>query len=162
MLVTSYHSFQGASAVLLDPAQGDVTSSTHIDPWSRDLVPAAELKERWRTAKSAPDAFEQIARHFKVSQIVAGRRAMDLGLVDRKAFFAFYEAYTRRERQQQKAAGGGDFYNNQNTRVGPKFATSVIYAALEGRLTFREAYDLTGLRGGAFQEYARRLGVDLP
>lgn len=43
VLVTSYHSFQGASAVLLDPAQGDVTSSTHIDPWSRDLVPAAEL-----------------------------------------------------------------------------------------------------------------------
>lgn len=126
------------------------------------LVPAAELKELWRTSKGSPDAFEQVARLFKVSQIVAGRRAMDVGLVDRKAFFAFYEAYTRRERQQQKAVGGGDFYNNQNTRVGPKFATSVIYAALEGRLTFREAYDLTGLRGGAFQEYARRLGVDLP
>jgi len=126
------------------------------------LVPSAELKEFWGTVKGGPDAFEQVARHFKVSQIVAGRRAMDLGLVDRKIFFAFYDAYTRKERQQQRAAGGGDFYNNQNTRVGPKFATSVIYAALEGRLTFREAYDLTGLRGGAFQEYARRLGVDLP
>ena len=126
------------------------------------LVPAGELKELWRAVKGAPDAFEQVARHFKVSPIVAGRRAMDLGLVDRKTFFEFYEAYTREERQQQKAAGGGDFYNNQNTRVGPKFATSVIYAALEGRLSFREAYDLTGLRGGAFQEYARRLGVDLP
>ena len=39
---------------------------------------------------------------------------------------------------------------------------SIRNAALEGRLSFREAYDLTGLRGGAFQEYARRLGVDLP
>ena len=87
---------------------------------------------------------------------------MDLGLVARKMFFEFYETYTRRERLQAKRASGGDFYNNQNTRVGAKFATSVIYAALEGRLSFREAYDLTGLRGGAFQEYARRLGVDLP
>ncbi len=126
------------------------------------LVPAAELKELWRTIKGAHDAFERVARHFKVSQIVAGRRAMDLALVDRKAFFAFYDAYTKTERQQSKPSGGGDFYNNQNTRVGARFAASVIFAAMEGRLTFREAYDLTDLRGGAFQEYARRLGVDLP
>lgn len=126
------------------------------------LVPASELKERWRAVKGAAAAFEQIARQFKVSQIVAGRRAMDLGLVSRKTFFAFYESYTRNERQAPRRVGGGDFYNNQNTRVGAKFATNVIYAALEGRLSFKEAYDLTGLRGGAFQEYARRLGVDLP
>ena len=126
------------------------------------LVPAREMKERWRALKGAPDAFEQIARHFKVSPIVAGRRAMDLRLVNRETFFAFYDAYTKRERQRIKAPGGGDFYNNQNTRVGATFATGVIRAAMEGRLSFKEAYDLTGLHGGAFQEYARRLGMDLP
>ena len=26
----------------------------------------------------------------------------------------------------------------------------------------KEAYNLTGLRGGAFQQYARRRGMDLP
>ena len=57
---------------------------------------------------------------------------------------------------------GGDFYNNQNTRVGELFATRVLRAAMEGRIGFKEAYDLTGLRGGTFQEYARRLGADLP
>jgi hypothetical protein len=87
---------------------------------------------------------------------------MDLRLVNREAFFEFYEAYVQRERRQAKAVGGGDFYNNQNTRVGKSFATSVIRAAMAGRLTFKEAYDLTGLRGGAFQKYARRLGMDLP
>ena len=40
-----------------------------------------------------------------------------------------------------------------------RFALSVMRAALEGRLSFKEAYGLTGLRGGAFQEYGRRLGV---
>jgi len=58
-------------------------------------------------------------------------------------------------------SGGGDFYNNQNTRVGKRFALRVIRAAKEGRVSFKEAYDLTGLRGGAFQEYANRLGLSL-
>jgi Zn-dependent peptidase ImmA (M78 family)/transcriptional regulator with XRE-family HTH domain len=126
------------------------------------LVPAQELKVHWREVKEALDPFEQLARQFKVSPIVVGRRAMDLRLINRKTFFDFYESYTTLERQRSERAGGGDFYNNQNTRVGKAFATSVIRAAMEGRLSFKEAYDLTGLRGGAFQEYARRLGMDLP
>jgi Zn-dependent peptidase ImmA (M78 family) len=126
------------------------------------LVPAREMKDRWRSLKGAPDAFEQAARQFKVSPIVAGRRAMDLRLVTRETFFDFYDAYAKRERQQAKPPGGGDFYANQNTRIGAAFATSVIRAAMEGRLGFKEAYDLTGLHGGAFQEYARRLGMYLP
>jgi len=126
------------------------------------LVPARELKDLWRAVKGESQPFEQLARRFKVSPIVVGRRAMDLRLVSRETFFDFYNAYTKRERQRAKPAGGGDFYNNQNTRVGAKFATSVVRAALEGRLSFKAAYDLTGLRGGAFQEYARRLGMDLP
>ncbi len=126
------------------------------------LVPARELREFRRDVQNAPDAFERVARHFKVSPIVAGRRAMDLRLVNRATFFAFYEAYTNRERRQAQDSSGGDFYNNQNARVGAAFATRIIRAAMGGRLTFKEAYDLTGLHGGAFQEYARRLGMALP
>lgn len=142
---------------------GDSRIETFCDQAAAEfLVPARELRERWRDVKGTPDPFERVARQFKVSPIVAGRRAMDLRLVNRETFFTFYNAYMKRERQQAKAAGGGDFYNNQNTRVGAAFAASVIRAAMGGRLSFKEAYDLTGLRGGAFQEYARRLGMDLP
>jgi len=126
------------------------------------LVPAAELKRAWPAVKQERDVFERLARQFKVSPIVAGRRAMDLRLIGRDAFFRFYSEYTQRERERTKASGGGDFYNTQNTRLGATFALSVMRAALEGRLSFKEAYDLTGLRGGAFQEYGRRLGVPLP
>ena len=103
------------------------------------LVPARELKERWRGVKGAADPFEQIARYFKVSPIVAGRRAMDLRLVSRETFFDFYSATIKRERQQAKPPGRGDFFNNQSTRIGVTFATSVIRAAMEGRLSFKEA-----------------------
>lgn len=126
------------------------------------LVPARELKAYWRDIRREVAPFETVARRFKVSPIVAGRRAMDLRLVDRETFFVFYRQYVEREPGRRLAAGGGDFYNNQNTRLGEVFATQVIHAAKEGRLSFKEAYDLTGLRGGAFQEYAYRLGIDLP
>ena len=126
------------------------------------LVPARELKRQWSTARTVSDAFKALGRSFKVSPIVVGRRAMDLHLVTRGEFFDFYQEYTQRERQRAKRSKGGDFYNNQNTRVGPRFAIAVIRAAMEGRLSFKQAYDLTDLRGGAFQAYARRLGVFLP
>jgi len=144
-----------------------VRPSQDIESWcdkaaAEFLVPAQALKERWRDVRHRESPFETIARQFKVSPIVAGRRAMDLRLVARETFFDFYDEYIARERRRRAGAGGGDFYNNQNTRVGELFATHAIRAAKEGRLSFKEAYDLTGLRGGAFQRYAWRLGLDLP
>jgi Zn-dependent peptidase ImmA (M78 family) len=125
------------------------------------LVPSREMQAVWPGVKREPDVFERLARHFKVSPIVAGRRAMDMRLVSRDAFFDFYSAYTRGERKRADASGG-DFYRNQNSRVGEAFAIRVIRAAMGGRLSFKQAYDLTDLRGGAFQRYAKRLGVALP
>ncbi len=126
------------------------------------LVPEEELRDCWRNVRHDKAPFESIARKFKVSPIVAGRRAMDMRLVSREAFFNFYNEYIARERKPRSDSGGGNFYHNQNTRVGQRFALRVIRAAKEGRVSFKEAYDLTGLRGGAFQEYANRLGVNLP
>ena len=87
---------------------------------------------------------------------------MDLGLVEPEQFFSFYKDYTQREYQQKQSETGGDFYNNQNARVGRLFARQVIRAAKEGRIGFKEAYDLTGLNGGTFQQYARKLDIMLP
>lgn len=125
------------------------------------LVPERELRACWSDARRAERPFDDLARRFKVSPIVAGRRAMDLRLVDREDFFTFYRAYIAAERRRSKGSGGGDFYNNQASRVGELFSRHVIRAAIEGRVGFKEAYDLTGLRGGAFQEYAERLGFGL-
>ena len=103
------------------------------------LLPAQELKTHWNAVKRDPQPFMALARRFKVSPIVVGRRAMDMRLVDRESFFAFYHEYVNRERKQTSNAGGGDFYQNQNARVGRIFAKQVIRAAKEGRLNFREA-----------------------
>jgi len=125
------------------------------------LVPEEALRRRWPDVRRSENAFRDLARTFRVSPIVAARRALDLRLIGRESFFDFYDDYTQRERGRAQAAGGGDFYNNQNTRAGPLFARQVMYAAVEGRIGFQEAYDLTGLKDGTFQKYASRLGVSL-
>ena len=127
------------------------------------LVPAAEIQVAWRGVADGDAAFEKLAARFRVSPIVIKRRAMDLGFITRNEFFSFYYDYTQRERRKkQTGTNGGDFYNNQNTRVGQLFASHLIRAAKEGRIGFKEAYDLSGLNGGSFQEYARRLKLSLP
>jgi len=144
------------------PDGGDV--ETFCDRAAAEfLVPEAELRASWPDVRREQAPFELLASQFKVSPIVVGRRTMDLRLVERQYFFEFYESYKQQERKQKQAAvGGGDFYNNQNTRVGRLFATQVIRAAKEGRIGFKQAYELTGLNGGTFQQYARRLGMELP
>ena len=120
------------------------------------LVPAAELKQFWPKANRKAEPFQAIAKEFKVSPIVAARRALDLGLIDQPRFFDFYRAYQTDERRTAaKAKGGGDFYNNQNVRLGKRFARAVMLAAKEGRLLYREAYSLTGLQGATFDKYAK-------
>lgn len=121
------------------------------------LVPEQVMASAWPEVKRENAPFELLARRFKVSPIVIGRRAMDLKLVERETFFAFYKEYTQRERKAQQRTQGGDFYRNQNSRVGRLFTTEVVRAAREGRIGYKKAYELTGLRGGTFQEYTRKL-----
>lgn len=146
--------------------EGIFPGGTEVENWcnlaaTELLVPAEEIRAYWREVRHNEEPFQLLARRFKVSPIVVGRRALDLRLVDREDFFAFYHDYVGQERARTKSTTGGDFYNNQNTRVGELFAMQVVRAALDGRVGFQEAYDLTGLRGGAFQEYALRLGFNL-
>ncbi len=139
---------------------------TKVEDWcnraaAEFLVPSRELRERWTQVRREQRRFEALARSFKVSPVVAARRAMDLNLIERSDFFEFYERYIDGEHRGGATSGGGDFYNNQNARVGKLFATHVMGAALGGEIGFREAYELTGLRGGTFQDYADSLGIPL-
>ena len=72
----------------------------------------------------------------------------------------FYNRYLE-EWQQRKAQvtkrTGGNFYTTLNVRLGRRFAYAVVCAAREGRLLYRDAYELTGLSGDTFDKYASRL-----
>jgi Zn-dependent peptidase ImmA (M78 family)/transcriptional regulator with XRE-family HTH domain len=122
------------------------------------LIPEDELRRTWREIGSAAQPFGALARRFKVSELVAARRALDTRLIDRDDFFRFYNAYQEDERRQAaRQATGGNFYATQNSRVGRVFAEAVVRAVREGRLLYRDAFQLTGLRGATFDRYVETL-----
>ena len=126
------------------------------------LIPAHKLKEQWSVANSTDKPFHTIARKFKVSPVVAARRALDLQLISKPQFFHFYEKDQAEWRQKkslekEKKRGGPNFYDVQDVRLGKRFAYAVVRAAREGRLPYREAFQLTDLKGETFNRYANRL-----
>ncbi|HEV3061671.1 MAG TPA: ImmA/IrrE family metallo-endopeptidase [Vicinamibacterales bacterium] len=122
------------------------------------LVAGVELRAQWDRVRRQDRPFDQLARHFKVSAIVAARRALDLGLINRQAFFQFYEDHIAAARRKtDDAEGGGDFYLSQNVRLGRRFAVAVVQAVQEGQLAYRDAYTLTGLWGRTFDNYVADL-----
>ena len=125
------------------------------------LVPEAEMRTAWRTARGELDPFDELARRFKVSSLVVARRALDLKLIDRHRFFAFYSEYREGVRRQATIkSAGGDFWATQDRRIGRRFGEAVVRATQEGRLLYRDAFALVGLHGGTFARYAARLGID--
>jgi len=123
------------------------------------LVPEREVRECWSAAQRAEEPYQFLAARFKVSSLVAARRALDLGLASRNEFFDFYRSYQEDERRKQaRSSTGGNFWNTQHVRVGQRFGAAVVRAAKEGRLLYREAYQLTGLYGNTFDRFAETLG----
>ena len=152
------HVFLGSSAAFdlrgMQPAD-DPTEQACNRAAAEFLVPSDLLRDAWHVTRSDDTAFQAIARRFKVSEIVAARRALDLKLITRDEFRDFYsENQSSRNLGPSRGSGGGNFYANQNFRVGRPFAAAVVQATREGNLLYSEAYRLTGLYGKTFEEYA--------
>jgi Zn-dependent peptidase ImmA (M78 family) len=155
------HVWLGSSAAFdfreLQPA-ADATEQVCNRVAAELLVPQASLRDFWPRARQETEPFQAVARHFKVSVLVAARRALDLKLIREADFREFYRAYLEDEqRSAARTREAGDFYATQNLRVGKRFGRTVVQAVREGRLPYREGYGLTGLRGEAFERFASYL-----
>jgi Zn-dependent peptidase ImmA (M78 family)/transcriptional regulator with XRE-family HTH domain len=126
------------------------------------LVPAAEFGGAWSASTESSRRFHFVANRFKVSPVVAARRALDLGVITRTEFFAFYRDYRDGEtKRDARRASGGDFYANQDYRVGQRFGEAVVQAVNQGRILYTEAYQLTGLHGDTFERFAKGITARL-
>ena len=99
-----------------------------------------------------------------MSTVVAARRALDSNLITRSIFFEYYEENKAKKwggPQQNGTGRGGDFWNNQQWRVGARVGAAVSRAVKEGRLSYREAYSLTGLKGDTFASMPEKMGFVL-
>ena len=154
------HIFFGKSAAFdlrdMQPADDPIEQASN-QVAAEFLVPGDQLRQVWPSVQYEPEPFQEIARRFKVSTIVAARRALDLQLIDWSQFMSFYRDRQSEWHAASSGKGGGNFYHNQNMRVGRRFFSAVNQAAKEGKLLYSEAYRLTDLHGRTFDRYVSRL-----
>jgi Zn-dependent peptidase ImmA (M78 family) len=122
------------------------------------LVPKDELLGAWGSI----DSFYELASRFKVSPLVIARRLLDLGLITKEKFFAFYNSYVSRVRDEKaaKEKSGGNFYANCDYRIGRPFGGAVARAVKSGKVLYSDAYKLTGLHGKTFDEYILKISAE--
>ncbi len=157
------HVWRGKSALLnlihMLPSKESADEEFCNEVAAEFLVPGSFMRQLWRQASRHPNPIPVIARECKVSGLVAARRALDLGLMSRPEFFAFYECEMSQlavRKENQREQSGGDFYRNAIVRIGKRFGEAVARAVAEGKLLYRDAYRLTGLKGETFDRFARR------
>jgi Zn-dependent peptidase ImmA (M78 family) len=93
------HLFFGSSAAfdLRNMQSANVPSERVCDRTAAEfLVPQSKLREIWQSNEKGSISFQEIARRFKVSELVAARRALDLDLIQENEFFGFYRNYLAR------------------------------------------------------------------
>lgn len=114
------------------------------------LVPTDAFNLVWADSKN----FKTLSKHFKVSEIVIARRALDTGKISKGQFFAFYTDYSNREfAKKETQSSGGDFYATTRKRLSVTFASHINNAVKSGKLLHRDAYKLTSLKGDTFQNF---------
>lgn len=117
------------------------------------LVPKNQFEQHWHISRD----FEDLAKTFKVSQIVVARRALDLDKITRDDFFEFYNEHIAKFKQRKESQGdGGNFYATLRRRLNPRFLSAVNRAVKEQKLLYKHAYELTGLKGSTYQEAIKR------
>ncbi|WP_175822425.1 XRE family transcriptional regulator [Burkholderia sp. BCC0419] len=110
------------------------------------LVPADVFLTAWNANADLATQARELARQFKVSGVVIGRRAVELRLARWDDFFAFYQG----ERDAWAAAAarqasGGDPYKTSAVRNSKTLTKAVLGMAFEGRMLLRDASSLLGV-----------------
>lgn len=158
------HIWIGVSAAFdlrdLQPADNDNERACNLIA-AEFLVPSAVLAEFWPQVCGRENPFQLLAKRFKVSEIVAARRLLDMGFIARAEFFRFYNEWQQNElRIAHKKAeddSGGNYYASQNIRIGNRFGDLLTRSVQAGTTLYTDAWRLTGLKKNTFQEYAQKI-----
>jgi len=127
------------------------------------LVPACSLKRLYQ-GDTSPEELERLAHYYSVSTLMVLNRLYDAGLLEWDDFQEKYKHERERImavlKDKSSQSTGGDYYNVAPMRLGRQFARAILSSTLEGSTSYREAYELLGVKGNkAFQGLAEKLGV---
>lgn len=122
------------------------------------LLPPEEVRQRWVDGRSIENNVDALATAFRVSAMVALRRAHELGLVSLQDYRRHATALRARPVLEAKAKGdGGDFYATFFTRNSRTFTAALLTALAEQRVLHRDAARLLNVKVKALPQVEQRL-----
>lgn len=126
------------------------------------LVPQQKFLRDWQSGYTIPYNLKRIVRFHKVSNMVALRRAFDLGKISREYFFrsvqndyARFKALKKKEEEREKR-GGPELFVLLPLRNSRKFTDSIFMALQGGKVAYTEAARMLGLSLPTLETFAKR------
>ena len=144
---------QSASFDLRDFQAADNEIEKFCDKCTAEfLVPEKELTNLFQKKQD----YEELAKTFKVSQIVIARRLLDLNLIDKKSFFEFLQNFEKTE-YNTPLSKGGNFYDTEKNRLSSRFLRILKSAIESNTISFRDALLVTNLNIKTFSNLTSRI-----
>lgn len=148
--------FQTGVSNAPDDEDADIAMERFCNSVAADfLVPTNVLTSRW--GDCAPDPYAEVqavARFCKVNFIVVARKARDIGLITNDTCSALCGRYRKEVPAESKLSkGGGNYFFNKQYKLGSVFSDAIRAAVHSGYLSYRDAYDLTGMSAPSFKRY---------
>ena len=124
------------------------------------LVPEADLRAKWKTPEGTLSySVDAVAKYFKVSGAVIGRRLLDINIIDNQEYgslLAFYKArWAKHKEKQAQQEGAPGPTQMAKYRLGEKTIHTFINAAREGRIGLQDAARLMNLPVNRFEQVMR-------
>lgn len=162
------HLWIGESGIS-NPDLGELvlSSDKQIEPFCNRvaaelLIPQSQFLTDWQAEISIEDNLFTLVRHYRVSSLVVLRRAYELHKITRAEYSEYYQREIEKQRTQrrrQDEEGGGDFYKTLRARNSNRLTNAIVSATFEGRVLYRDAARLLGVKVKTLQGIASRLGI---
>lgn len=131
------------------------------------LVPEKELIIQWNESSqdSIEATFSQLAKTFYVSRNVIARRALTLGLINKKQHDEYnkslYEEYllAKDKNRRDNKGGGPSYYLQKNYQISTLLSQAVVSETLAGRVLYRDGGHLLGIKPSKIKTFANKTGM---
>lgn len=112
------------------------------------LIPASGLESLWTDQRSVSDNIRRIATRYRVSAMVALRRAYDLERIGYQIFSQLLDdEYKKFENvKKEDDEGGGNFWASFNARNSATLVRAVVSSLRQDKISYRDAANLLGVR----------------
>ncbi len=154
----------GISNIVLKDAPPNIDIEVFCDRVAAQLlVPEKIFLLEWQRDRSIENNLEKLVARFRVSSIVILRRALDLQRITRDDFFYYYDLeiknQSKRADDTTEKSKGGNFHATLFARNSKLFTNTVVSLAYEGRLLYRDAASLLGVKVKSLDNIAKKLEI---